>query len=178
MKYLIPKSHIKSKVRGLKRKTALMLRNIEEKTLIFPEEEIPNCGYWHYHLPVAQSFIDSKNTPKSIRKLCIQTLVNRAEYLKSIKPKSKINIRIVVCISLPNLWDSQLIIFYGEKYFSKFFKRNSPEQTWTKINKSTSLIKYLNIKVQSDTDEKGYLQEIKEEDLDIVNELWFLGELS
>lgn len=49
------------KIRGLKRKTAQMVRHIEEETASFPVEF--NKGYWHLHMPVAEAFIDSAATP-------------------------------------------------------------------------------------------------------------------
>ncbi|WP_053104113.1 DUF3916 domain-containing protein [Bacillus sp. FJAT-27231] len=45
------------KIRGLKRKTKKMMERIEQETETFLSEFYN--GYWHLHLPVAQSFISS-----------------------------------------------------------------------------------------------------------------------
>ena len=60
----------------------MMVRELEAATQVFPQaEDWEGCGYWHLHLPVAEGFIDSPKTPRSIRQQCIQTLIDRAAYL-------------------------------------------------------------------------------------------------
>ncbi|USK71037.1 DUF3916 domain-containing protein [Peribacillus asahii] len=58
------------------------------------------------HLPVSQDFISSSNTPIGIRKICIETLISRAEHLIKIKPMTSEKTRVVVAIDLPGLWNS------------------------------------------------------------------------
>ncbi|KAF0815886.1 hypothetical protein KIS4809_5313 [Bacillus sp. ZZV12-4809] len=74
--------------------------------------------YWHMHLPVAQEFINSSKTPYKVKRLCIQTLLERAEDLIRIKPNDKEKYRVVVAIDYPELWDSQIIVFKVESYFN------------------------------------------------------------
>ena len=177
MKYFTANSSIKKKVRGIKRKSSAMIKHIVEQTLTFPEEERPDCGYWHLHLPVAQAFIDSSNTPSSIRRLCMQTLIDRVDHLKNIKPESDRKSRVIACINLPNLWDSQIIVFYGDEYFSNFFTRDSPEQKWEELPSNRSMAKELNLTIPMDLTEKGYLEHIQDEDWESHSEIWFIGEL-
>lgn len=110
------------KVRGIKRKFDKMIERIEEHTLEFPIEFYN--GYWHLHLPVAQDFINSGNIPRKIKRHCIQTLLNRAEHLRGLKPNDKEHYRVVVAVDLPDLWDSQIIIFKGDSHFENFFNRH------------------------------------------------------
>ena len=64
-----------------------LIKRVEENTFEFPTEFYN--GYWHLHLPVAQAFIYSNKTPKKIKRLCIQTLLDRAEHLIQLKPNNK-----------------------------------------------------------------------------------------
>lgn len=91
------------KIRGMKRKTEEMINRIEENTMVFPTEFYN--GYWHMHLPVGQGFISSDKTPRKIKRLCIQKLLNRAEYLKGLQPHDEEKYRVVVLITLPSLWN-------------------------------------------------------------------------
>ena len=177
MKYYMPNTRIKSKVRGLKRKSFAMIKNIVDQTQTFPEEDRPNCGYWHLHVPVAQEFIDSIHTPQSVRRLCVQTLVDRVEHLKSVKPKSDREIRVVACIGLPNLWNSQVVVFFGDEYFSNFFARHTCEQSWEALPQGRSIAEEFKLAIPEDATEKGFSEHVQGEDWKRHGELWFIGEL-
>lgn len=71
-------------------KTKNMIKRIEENTMKFPIEFMHHC--WHRHLPVAQDFIDSKKTPNKVKRLCMQTLLERAYHLMQMKPNDHKNI--------------------------------------------------------------------------------------
>ncbi len=88
-----------------------MVRRIEENTVEFPSEFYK--GYWHLYLPVAQDFIDSSNTPRNVKRLGIQTLIDKVKYLVNVKPDSKETLRVVACITSPHLHDSQIIYRCG-----------------------------------------------------------------
>ena len=62
-------------------------------------------------LPVSQAFIDSRKTPRKVKRLCIQTLLNQANHLINMKPSDTHTYRVVVLIPINNLWDSQIITF-------------------------------------------------------------------
>ncbi len=49
------------KIRGMKRKTNAMIKQIEEHTKTFPST-FYNDEYWYMPLPVSQAFIDSCKT--------------------------------------------------------------------------------------------------------------------
>ncbi|GGE60078.1 hypothetical protein JOC93_000811 [Priestia taiwanensis] len=117
------------RVRGMKRKTNKL---IEAHTVEFPVEFYN--GYWHLHLPIAQEFINSTKTPMKIKRLCMQTLIDRAKYLIQIKPNEKETYRVVAAINLANLWNSQIIIFKGDTYFKDFFCRDDEYQKWLRLS--------------------------------------------
>ncbi|MGG3449368.1 DUF3916 domain-containing protein [Domibacillus aminovorans] len=92
---------------------------MEENTMEFPMEFYND--YWHMHLPVAQDFINSNKTPNKVKRLCIQTLLDRADHLIRMKPNDKEKYRVVVAVDLPDLWGTQIIVFKGDSYFKNFF---------------------------------------------------------
>ncbi|HDR7206588.1 TPA: DUF3916 domain-containing protein, partial [Bacillus cereus] len=67
------------KIRGMKRKTNTMIKRIEEHTKTFPST-FYNDQYWNMLLPVSQAFIASRKTPRKVKRLCIQTLLNQANH--------------------------------------------------------------------------------------------------
>ncbi len=164
------------KIRGMKRKTKNMIKRIEEHTMKFPSEF--KHHYWHMHLPIAQDFIDSKKTPNKVKRLCMQTLLERAYLLMQMKPNDRKNYRVVVAISLPELWSSQIIIFKGESYFLNFFNRNNDYQKWLQLSDGRDIQKEWGLLVPNDMQISGYKELMIEEDgYRYEGEIWFIGEL-
>jgi len=164
------------KIRGLKRKTRNMVNRLAQETIKFPSDFYN--GYWHLHLPVAQDFIYSSKTPFGIRKICIETLISRAEHLIKIKPMTSEKTRVVVAIDLPGLWNSQIIVFSGDSYFEGFFERNDQYQKWIPISKDRDFESEWRIHIPENLNAKGFNELITDEDGEIYSgEIWFIGEL-
>lgn len=160
------------KIRGKKRKLSSLIERINSLTEDFPEEQ----RYWHMHLPVAQSFIDSPKTPKSIRKKCIQTLIDRTAHLNSIKPDNEKFQRVVTLIDLPKLWNSQIVVFFDEDYFNNFFIRDNPEQTWKPIVDDKEFLKEWNLEIPNGLFLTGY-HEIINDEYYYEGQIWAIAEL-
>ena len=164
------------KVRGLKRKTKNMVKRIEQETIKFSSDFYNGC--WYLHLPVAQDFISSNKTPFAIKRLCIQTLLDRAEYLVSIKPFALEKLRVVVAIDLPDLWNSQIIVFSGDSHFKGFFERNDDYQKWIPLSRERYIVSEWNLSVSKGMDILGIREEITDEGGEqFESEIWFIGEL-
>lgn len=163
------------KVRGIKRKSNQMKRRIEEETAEFPTHFYN--GYWHLHLPVAQGFIDSNQTPKKVKQLCIQTLINRAEYLIKQKPNTEETYRVVVAVDLPKLWNSQLIVFKGSEHFDGFFSRDSEEQKWLELPPGRNIQTEWALTIPESLFFTGCKEVITDDDYYHEGEIWFIGEI-
>ncbi|WP_084243514.1 DUF3916 domain-containing protein [Planomicrobium okeanokoites] len=163
------------KVRGIKRKTEDMINRIEENTRVFPTEFYN--GYWSLRLPVGQGFISSDKTPRKVKRLCIQTLLERAEYLKEFQAQDDEKYRIVVLIDLPGLWNSQIIIFKGEDYFNGFFNRDSDYYKWIPLSANRNIQTEWGLTIPDNLALAGYKAVIDDEDGYFESEIWFVGEL-
>ena len=163
-------------MRGTKRKCNKMIAYINEATNTFPDVDLID-GYWHVHLLGEHDFIDSANVPIEARKLIIQTLIDRGRHLISIKPKLGILTRVVVCINLPKLSDSQIIVFFADKHYNDFFKRENQKQKWIPLPATRSLKHEYKLNIPFEMDEKGYKEEIVYLENSLISELWFFGEL-
>ncbi|PQV63469.1 Protein of unknown function (DUF3916) [Abditibacterium utsteinense] len=164
----------KSKVRGLRRKVRSLMRRIEEESELFPA---PHQGqsYWHLPFPSQQKFIDSQATPIGVRRLCIQKFINQAHALSLVAPSFQ-KTRVVVAVTLPKIWQSQIIIFFGEDYFGSFFERNTEAQRWT-LMEGKSLSRQWNLALPATFSERGYCEERKDEDEFHRGQIWFIGQL-
>lgn len=176
MYYIYPDKSYRKKIRGKSRKFKVMEKNLKELTSEFPKIDL-DYGYWHLHIPTSQRFIDSYKTPVALRRKCIQLIIDRVEFLINNKLQSDIATRVVACINLPSLWDSQIIVFFGDEYYKNFFNRNTKYQKWIPLLKERNICKEWDLNFPSSMKVKGYKEEIYEEDLCYEGELWFIGEI-
>ena len=163
------------KVRGLRRKTKNMINRIEEETKEFPSDFYN--GYWHLHLPVAQSFIDTEKTPFGIKRLCVQTLLKAAKHLIGIKPHTDEKYRVVVAIEPSKLFNAQIIVFHGDIHFEGFFDRNNEFQKWIPLAKERDFESEWKLNIPPNMNIKGIREEIADEDGKYKRDMWFVGEL-
>ncbi len=168
---------IKRKVRGAKRKSQIMLKNIKAWTKEFPEIDF-EYGYSHIHMPIVPIFIDSTKTPSSVRRLFLQTLIDRVIYLIHNKPSLDLSVRVVAAINLSNLSESQIVVFWGDKHYNGFFDRSDQFQNWIPLPPKRNIVKEWQLRIPENLNIKGFKEEIADENSKSINELWFIGELS
>lgn len=154
-----------------------MIQRISEATEVFPKPH-PEYDYWHFHLPVSPDFLDSPDTPTDIRKLCVQTLIDRAHHLATSAPPDEVPTRVVVAVGLPKLASSQIMVFFGSDYFESFFTRDSPRQVWTPLEEKRSLAREWALQIPDGFTELGILQEVGEPSLSFSEEIWFIGQMT
>jgi hypothetical protein len=154
-----------------------MVRDIGQLAMVMPAEHREGDGYWHAHLPVPQAFIDSPTIPRSIRRLCIQTMLDAANDLRTAQRQRAIECRVVVAIDLPRLFDSQHIVFFGHEYFSKFFTRDTADQTWVHLPPHRSLVREWSLRLPPGFSEWGFSETLRDEDFEQHGEIWFCGDL-
>ena len=109
--------------------------------------------------------------------MIIKELIDSGVHLVKNRPKSHASARVVIIISIPRIWDSQVTIFHSASYFNNFFNRSSPEQKWTPIKDSAQFLKSYNIQIPEKMKIQGYIEEINDEDEHSTGEVWFIGEL-
>ncbi len=149
---------------------------LRERVATFPEEDRPGCGYWHLHMPCSNAFIDASLQPTRLRRACVAAVLRAAEHLRAIKPP-EVEARVVVCLTWPTLWDAQIIVFFGEDYYGRFFDRNEPEQTWTRLEQSW-LTPTLRLPVPDGCTERVYRETMRDGDEVWESTLIYLGDLA
>ncbi|MDN7240840.1 DUF3916 domain-containing protein [Planococcus sp. N028] len=164
------------KVRGLKRKTAKLIERIEEETSVFPEDSYG--GYWCMSMPAGKSFIDSPKTPVGVKRICVKTLLARAEYLIKQKPMSAESVRVVVMVASDELFSAQIIVFFGSHYLNPFFNRSSEHQLWVPLAGDSGFTERWELEIPENMIETGYREIINYEDEKKDRTLWFIGELA
>lgn len=158
---------IRKKQRGQKRRLNKLLRSIDE---IKPFKHTKG-KFEHFHVPLSP-FIEHPKTSGKIKNEFIKKWILKVEQTIKEKPEGLEFAKVVGEINIPNLWDSQLIVFYSEKHYEAFFEDEGFDQTRTPI--AYSLKEKLGI--SADIAEKGF-----EERIDFLDEhicdVWFFGEI-
>lgn len=132
--------------------------------------------YERFLVPCSSGFINSKKINPKIKTAFFRKWIETTEKFILKKPGGLEFCKIVCVINVPNLWSSQIIIFYDRDYFNEFWNRKSPEQIWIRIaDKKMSLMHELGI--DTSMKEIGYREEISDGDYDSKSILWFYGEL-
>lgn len=137
--------------------------------------------YWHCKIPIMDSIV-APDASYEIRKECLQNLVNA--HLNLINSKNKYNItgfsKVMCLISLPDMFSSEITVFFDKQYYKAFFKRDNDYQTWDLItDKGRSILKEYEIKVPSTVSlkEKGYIETVRDDGEEYKSELWAIGEI-
>ncbi|MBM7656334.1 hypothetical protein JOC76_005909 [Neobacillus cucumis] len=107
----------------------------------------------------------------------MRKLIEPGEHLINIKKQEQSDYCIYVIISLPHLFDSQIVVIPDKSWFDGFFKRNSTEQKWIPLGSERNLIKEWNIVLSSDLKVRGFKEIISDDCFNHEGEIWFIGEL-
>lgn len=127
----------------------------------------------HFHVP-CRPWLDQPKTSSKIKTEFCRKWLKKTEEFIACKPKELPFCKVVAAICYPHVRNSQIIIFYDEKYYSTFWKRDGEYQKWTRIESGKSFAKERNIK--TDLPETGYIEELFDEDYYVKSYIWFYGE--
>ncbi|MFR6100140.1 DUF3916 domain-containing protein [Longibaculum muris] len=159
----------RKKQRGQKRKLEKMFSYIDCFEPCWNQDVL----YEHFHVP-SDPFIERAKTSNQAKRSFYQKWLSTTKKFIEEKPQDLKFCKIVALLSIPNLWSSEIIIFFDKSYYESFFERHDDYQKWILIeNDSFAKRQSLNI----DLCEMGIRQFINDEGDIFTNELWFYGEV-
>lgn len=124
----------------LLRRAQIFRRRLAAEINPFPQP-LPSGGQWHMQLPISYAWVDAPDSAPALRQRCAQLLIDCAPDLIRRAPSSGPQTRVLAAINLPQLFASQLIVFFGPDYWSTFFNRDSDAQRWTRLPPARSLVR-------------------------------------
>lgn len=160
----------RKKQRGQYRKLRSMFRKIDQ----FTPFERTDAKYEDFCVP-SDMFIEHSRTSGKIKTEFCRKWLKTTERFLAQKPENITFCKVVALLSVPNLWCSQITIFYDEEYWSEFWNRTGPYQYWTQIPDDISFVQKRNIKIS--LTEQRYYEKLVDEDYIYEGELWYYGEL-
>lgn len=158
-----------------------ILKKWPDSFKIFFPENASNEDYWNCKLPILSGIVNNEHVTYEVKRECIQYLINAVENVINLKTTHFINdpCKIIGLISIPDLFSSEITIFFNQEYYEHFFKRSGKYQTWQPIDGSRSLLKEYNIKLPTNIvlQEMGFIETIIDEDYSYQGEVWAIGQL-
>ena len=166
-------------MRGIKRRIPKVIQQIKEDCADILEY-FSNGDYWHSHmLPLFlySTYCEPHISMAKYKRLCIQTFVEQIKYLKINRPQDEHHYRVIAVIVLPNIEESQLIVFRGDSYFDEFFATFNNDD-YLKVDIPGLFQKKFEIFVLGDLQVSGRQPADKFRKMLPNSELWFIGDLT
>ena len=163
----------KKKVRGQKRKLKILINNIDQ---IDPSRAFsnPDRQMNHIHVP-GTPWMEMPGTRGRVKTEFCKAWIRKAEELIAQKPKDVGFCKVVANICYPDLWNSQIVIFFDEAYYKTFWDRKGPYQCWERMNAGRSFAADRGI--TTELVETGYIETLYEESDYYRSILWFYTEV-
>jgi Protein of unknown function (DUF3916) len=151
----------------------------------FPEP-LANRGYISEKIAVHRSLVRAGASDRT-KARCAQALINAAAELTRIKPSRAANSRVAAVISMPDMFSSEVCVFFDEAYFDVFTSRsnfageNPVQSVWTPVPPHLSLARRLSLTVPVGFSELGF--QTHDEDRTFSppwiedGEVWMIGEV-
>lgn len=178
MKHKAIKNQKLKKIRGKKRKVIQLCRRIANRTKEFPLSSLCSRGYFDYKLPAYQGFIDCTYQATDIRKQVCQALVDATTQLIHTKPHHLQHTKVVLLLTLPDLFYASINVFFDQDYYKSFFQRDTQYQTWSLINFEGSQASQYDLIIPTNTHSKVIQETIIDEDCSYTSEIFLIGEVS
>lgn len=164
----------KEKVRGVKRRLRNLDKWADSFEGYFPSEHASE-RYWNWKLPVLDRLVGPPATSSEIQAHCAQAILRAATHLLEARPKEYSHAVVSALITHPQMFGSEICIFFDEDYFESFYNRNNEWQTLTPIN-DKDIAKTLSFDVPYPFVQSGYVYRIKDEwegDITTYEEEWW-----
>lgn len=92
----------------------------------FPPEAGRNSRFNNFKIPVLDRLVRPPQTTRAIQATCITELLRAAQRLAAAKPAHlHKTCRIGVLLTLPDMWDSEVTVFYDLDYYRSFLHKDA-----------------------------------------------------
>ena len=143
-----------AKVRGIKRRLRAIDKWSDSFDGYFPSEHSSE-RYWNCKLPVLDRLVAPPITTNEIQAHCASALLRAIKHLSAAKPEQFKNAIVTALITYPDMFGSEICIFFDNEYYESFFKRNSEWESLILIE-GKSLSEKLDFQLAESFTETGF----------------------
>ena len=149
------------KLRGVKRRLRALDKWADSFEGYFPSEYAQE-KYWNWKLPVLDRLVGPPTTTNDIQAHCAYAVLRATKHLLEARPEEYNHAVVSALITYPQMFSSEICIFFDKEYFESFYDRNNEWQSLTPI-KDQELSKTLNFVVPDRFIQAGYVHRTKDE---------------
>ncbi len=159
------------KLRGVKRRIEALERWPDEFDSWFPTDV--GLGYWNCKLPVLDRLVSQRFSTDSIQIRAVKSLLRAGENIRNARPAHLADSIVVVVVTFPDMFDSEVCVFFDRNHYSRFISRNSTDQKLVPTTKD-SLCKRMGFGIPAGFSEAGYDFEFVNDDDDWEYSQWWI----
>ena len=149
-----------AKVRGIKRRLRAIDIWAHSFEGYFPSEHSSE-RYWNWKIPVLDRLVAPPITTTEIQAHCANALLKAVKHLSTAKPEQYKNAIVTALITYPDMFGSEICVFFDNEYYESFFKRNSEWESLMPI-KCKSLSESLGYQLPKLFTETGFVFKTKD----------------
>jgi hypothetical protein len=147
----------------------------------FPAEPYLGMGYFHWKIPVPAGLVSGASARPRFQAICAQIMIDASLRLASLKPKSLQDTRVVVILGYPDLFQSEICVFFTPEYFASFCSRNSDD--FKRIARpDLERVARWNLSIPDGFDVRGFDTYQRDDSFDPPfeewGEMWLIGEVA
>ena len=151
----------KEKLRGIKRR----LKSIDSWANSFEgyfPSEYSQDKYWNCKIPILDRMVNQPTTTKELQAHCAKAMLRAAYLINKAKPSSHNQSIVTVLLTSPDMFSSEICVFFDTDHFKSFYTRDSKHEKLIPIS-NKSLLNELNIEVNNGFNESGFKYLSREE---------------
>ena len=149
------------KLRGAERRLRSLNKWADSFEGYFPSEHASE-KYWNWKIPVLDRLVCPPTTTDAIQKHCAQAILRAIGHIEKAKPPEHSNAIVSALITYPQMFSSEICIFFDKGYFEHFYQRSSEWQSLSILGEG-SLSESLDLNLPTNFQERGYLFQSKDE---------------
>lgn len=151
----------KEKLRGIKRRLIALDKWADSFEGYFPSE-YSSENYWNWKIPILDRMVNTPTTTKELQVHCANAMLRAASHIEKSRPEESKSAIVTVLLTYPDMFSSEICVFFDKEYYEGFFERSGEEQKLTKLS-SGSLVQDLGLVLPKGFNEVGYHCVIKDE---------------
>lgn len=164
----------KEKLRGINRRLNALDKWADSFENYFPSG-YSDEKYWNWKIPILDRMVDRPTTTMALQRRCGNALLRAASYIESSKPNELESAIVTVLLTYPDMFGSEICIFFNADYFDSFYKRNGEEQKLKRISNG-GLAEKISLNIPKGFEEVGYQHTIIGEwegEVSVYEEEWW-----
>ena len=148
--------------------------------LEFPPSAYPGSNYFHWKIPIGQGLVSGPTARSDFQAICAQVLIDASYCLAKRKPKGLEHTRVVTILGCPDLFDSEICVFFDPKYFASFTDRNFDDYRWS-ARSDAELVTRWSLDVPAEFAVRGFDTYERDDTFDppsvTTGQTWLIGEV-